>query len=199
MPRPPRPRLADVGQRAADDLAGPATRRDRPPPPGSPARSAPPAWPPLGRAGRRKGRCTAWPAIGPAGQVLGRRHGRAAGRARQDDRLRHLRRRQLDPQRGRRRLERADARHDFILDPQPVQRVHLLADGAVERRLAGVQPHHVHAVRWRLPIHRDDLVQGHAGRIAAPAVRRQQAQQLRVDQRAGVDAARAPAAAAAGP
>ena len=122
-------------------------------------------------------------------KVFGGRHGRAAGRAREDDRLGDFGRGQLDPQRGGRGLKRADARHHFVVDPQPIEGVHLLADRAVDARLAGVQADHVDVSLPGLSEHGDNLLQAHAGRIVPLGSRFQQAQQFGIHQRAGVDAA----------
>ena len=140
-------RSADVGQRAANDLfVGPGGmihqggRAVRPimlgQHPGQ-----------LRDAVGREEDAQRGPRLGQPRKILRRRHRRAAGRAGEDDRLGDFRGGQLHPQRGGRRLKRADARHHFVVDPQPVQGVHLLADRAVDGRLAGVQAHHVDLAR----------------------------------------------------
>ena len=180
--------LADVGQRAADDLLvrpGGVIHHGR--------RAVRPVMlrqhrrqlrHPVGREEDAQRR----PRLGQSRKLLGRRHGRAAGGAREDDRLGDLRRGQFDPQRRRRRLKRADARHHFVVDPQAVQGVHLLADRPVDRRLAGVQADHVDLPLPRRLKQCDDLVEVHRGRIVPLGVGRQELQQIGIDQRAGVDA-----------
>ena len=118
------------------------------------------------------------PRLGQPRKVLRRRHGRAAGRAGEDDRLGDLGGRQFDPQRGGRRLKGADARHHFVVDPQPIQGVHLLADRAVDGRLAGVQPHDVDLPRRAFSNSADDLLEVHRGRIVALGLRRKQTAEL---------------------
>ena len=76
---------------------------------------------------------------GEGGEVLALRHGRGAHRGSgQDDGLRDLGERELQPQAGGRGSEGGDAGGDGPGDAEGVEAAALLGDGAVERRVAGV-------------------------------------------------------------
>ena len=77
-------------------------------------------------------------------QILARGHGAGTrGGAGEDDRLRHLGQGEFALQHGRRRGKGRHARDDLIFDAERIEPPHLLGDGAVERRIAGMEPRHV--------------------------------------------------------
>ncbi|MNN56511.1 hypothetical protein D3C81_1714480 [compost metagenome] len=96
---------------------------------------------------------------GQVAQGLALGHPRLARVAGEDQRLRHLRQGQLAAQQRGAGSGGGYAGHHFIGDAQFAQVADLLANGAVERRVAGMHPRHVLPLGMGLGEQRDYFVE----------------------------------------
>lgn len=119
------------------------------------------------------------------GLTLGYR--RAARRARDDDRLAHVRQCVFRPQRRRRAAERADAGADIKVDAALCERVELLAHRAVNARVARVQSHGGLSLALRPLDEGDDLFKRQLRAVVNLAARFRECKQLGIHQRTRVD------------
>ncbi len=87
-----------------------------------------------------------------------------------------------------RSLKGADAGHHLVVDTEAVEDVHLLANGAVDGRVAGVQANDVNVLLLTADEHRLDLFQSHGGGVVQRGVLGDQADHFRADQRPGINA-----------
>ena len=127
------------------------------------------------------------PRAGKSGGLLASRHGRAAGRAGQDDALGRFRAGQFAAQGGGSGEHAAHAGGDAHGDAPLGQPPDLFVDGTVKGGITGVQAHHALA-RQRGLAHDGHLFrQIHGGTVPAKAVRAAVAQQGRSHQRTGID------------
>ena len=115
------------------------------------------------------------------------RNGRSSRHARDDDALRNVRQCVLHVERRRRAAERADAGRVVVGDALFVKRVHLLADRAVQTRVAGVQPHSHPSAVLRLVHHGKDLLERHFRAVVYPASVLSDVKQFRVHQGTCID------------
>ena len=99
------------------------------------------------------------------------RHRRSACHAGDDDRLGNVRQGVFGVECRGSRTEGADAGNILIRDVQRIQLIHLLADGAVQARVAGVQAHDARLFPMRLLDDLQHLLQGHLGAVVEAAVR----------------------------
>ena len=102
---------------------------------------------------------------GQGAQLLPRRHRRVVTVAREDHRLRHLRQGQLGLQQRRAGRRGGNAGDDLEGNLQRTQLTNLLANGAVQRGVAGMYAGHVLAPGVSFGQQRDDLLQMQLGGV----------------------------------
>ncbi|MNY02254.1 hypothetical protein D3C86_1348200 [compost metagenome] len=100
-----------------------------------------------------------------AGEFLPRWHGGFVGVARQDDALRNVRQRKFRTQKRCASGCGRHARYDFERNAQLAQIANLLANGAIQARIAGVHPGHILAFGVGALDQVDDLFQVQFGAV----------------------------------
>ena len=120
-------------------------------------------------------------------ELLPLRHWRPAFSTGDDHRLCHARQGILRLKRGRRTTEGTDAGTDIVVDPVRLQKIHLLPDGTVERRVTRVEAGNIGPRLRGLEIQRADLIEIHVLRIIDARIRPALLEQRRIHQRTRVD------------
>ena len=127
----------------------------------------------------------------PLELLAGRHRARLHGGARGDHGLRDLRQGQLASERGGGGDEGGHAGRHVVGDGEGIQPPHLLGGGAVDGRIARVDPRHVVPARVRLGHQGGDLVEVHGRGVAHQRALRRGGDHLRRHERSGVEAHRA--------